>query len=180
MCGDSQTPPGRPHRVQSCTWGPCSGGRVVYCKVDLHPHYSAPTRSRLGVFICGFRTPRGLPGRSACAASRLAKGDTVPGSPLFRPIFSRNLRQLLRRGTRRQCCPSSTCACAAGNGLPACLHERSRCATCEASPRSSFGRERIVAVAVALTDLPVSSLDEQLTLLVDGNPARAVNRLSLG
>jgi hypothetical protein len=83
----------------------------VSCNGELHHHYSAPNLSRLGVFICGFRTPCGLPGRSACAA-RLAKGDTAPGLPLCRPIFSRNLRQLLRCGTRRRRCSSTTYACA--------------------------------------------------------------------
>jgi hypothetical protein len=47
------------------------------------------------------------------------------------------------------------------------------------TPESPLGWKRIVAVAVALTDLSVSSLDEQLTLLVDGDAPRAANRLSL-
>ena len=82
----------------------------------LHHQNIAPNRSRLGVFVCGFPKPRGLRGRSACA-SRSARGwYDRPGSPLFRPIFSRNLRQLLRRGTRRRRFPSMVCACADGNG----------------------------------------------------------------
>src|SRR6218665_2854488 len=32
------------------------------------PHYPAPTRSRLGVFVGGFRTSRRVPGHSACAS----------------------------------------------------------------------------------------------------------------
>ena len=105
------------------------------CKFnELHHQNSAPNPSRLGVFICGFHTPRGLPGRSACAASRLAKGDTALGSPLFCPIFSRNLRQLLRRGSRRRPCPSTTCACSDGNGWLAGLHEQSTTANPRGQP----------------------------------------------
>ncbi len=44
---------------------------------------------------------------------------------------------------------------------------------------STLGRERIVTVAVALTDLAVPPLDEHLALLVDGDVPRTVNRLLL-
>ncbi len=44
---------------------------------------------------------------------------------------------------------------------------------------SALGREWIVTVAVALTDLAVPPLDEHFALLVDGDVPRAVNRLLL-
>jgi len=44
---------------------------------------------------------------------------------------------------------------------------------------STLGRERIVTVAVALTDLAVPPLDKHLALLVDGDVPRTVNRLLL-
>ena len=44
---------------------------------------------------------------------------------------------------------------------------------------SALGRKLIVTVAVALTDLPITPLDEHLTLLVDGDAPRTVNRLLL-
>ena len=50
--------------------------------------------------------------------------------------------------------------------------------TREASPNIS-PRERIMTVAVALTDLAVTTLDEHLALLVDGDVPRTVNRLLL-
>src|SRR6218665_1541043 len=45
---------------------------------------------------------------------------------------------------------------------------------------SALGRERVVTVAVALTDLAITPLDEHLALLVDGDVPRTVNRLLLG
>ena len=44
---------------------------------------------------------------------------------------------------------------------------------------SALGREWIVTVAVALTDLAVPPLDEHFALLVDGDAPRTVNRLLL-
>ena len=44
---------------------------------------------------------------------------------------------------------------------------------------SALGRERVVTVAVALTDLAITPLDEHLALLVDGDVPRTVNRLLL-
>jgi hypothetical protein len=44
---------------------------------------------------------------------------------------------------------------------------------------SALGRERVATVAVALTDLAVTPLDEHLALLVDGDVPRTVNRLLL-
>ena len=90
----------------------------------LH-HYSAPNRSRLGVFISASRKPRGVPGRSACADGRRTRGRDAPGSPLFRPLFSRNLRQLLRRGTRTRPCAPETCAHAIAIGCPANVEQQS-------------------------------------------------------
>ena len=98
---------------------------------------SAPNCSQLGVFICGFRPSRGAPGHSACASSSLSDRHHAPGSPLFRPIFSRNLRQLLRRGTRRRRCSSTTCARADANGCLAGLHEQCR----TANPRGQHPRQ---------------------------------------
>ena len=142
-----------------------------------------PNPSRLGVSISASRKPRGVRAYSACAGGVHGLGRRAAGLTLFCPLFSQNLHQLFRRGTRRLRCSSNTYARAMGSGLLACLHEQN----CRASnrklarptPESSLGRKRIVAVAVALTDLPVSSLDEQLTLLVDGDAPCAANRLSL-
>ena len=92
---------------------------------ERHHHYSAPNRSRLGVSISGVRRRRGVPGHSACAASRRTRGHDAIGSPLFRPIFSRNLRQLLRRGTRTRPCVPATCARAIAIGCPANLEQES-------------------------------------------------------
>ncbi len=44
---------------------------------------------------------------------------------------------------------------------------------------SALGREWIVTVAVALTDLAVPPLDEHFALLVDGDAPCTVNRLLL-
>lgn len=44
---------------------------------------------------------------------------------------------------------------------------------------SALGREWIVTVAVALTDLTIAPLNEHLTLLVDGDAPRTLNRLLL-
>jgi len=98
------------------------GHGVLACKAGRFPirgNYTTTIQRPtvlLGVFLCGFRTPRRLPGRSACA-NRAGHGRRdPPSSPLFCPIFSRNLRQLLRRGTRRRRSSSMACACADGNG----------------------------------------------------------------
>ncbi len=109
-----------------------------------HHHLLTPNRSRLGVFICGIPTPRGVPRHSACATSRSPDRHHAPGLPLFRPIFSRNLRQLLRRGTRRRRCASTTCACADGNGWLAGLHEQSATANprCPAHGQQFIASER--------------------------------------
>ena len=131
-------------RLQSTAWGGSSAGRASRSQCEgrefdpppLH-HYSAPNCSQLGVFICGFRPSRGAPGHSACASSSLSDRHHAPGSPLFRPIFSRNLRQLLRRGTRRRRCSSTTCARADANGCLAGLHEQCR----TANPRGQHPRQ---------------------------------------
>lgn len=97
------------------------------------PLFSAQPFS-VGRFLCGIRPPRGVPGHSAGATSRSPERHHAPGSPLSRPIFSRNLRQLLRRGTRRRRCASTTCARADANGWLAGLHEQSRTANPRGQP----------------------------------------------
>lgn len=116
MCGGAESFPGMARRSQGFRPGTKPAETRVSFLVKLHHHYSAPNRSRLGVFVCGIRAPRGTPARSACATRRSPDRHHAPSSPLFRPIFSRNLRQLLRRGTRRRRFPSMVCACADGNG----------------------------------------------------------------
>jgi hypothetical protein len=46
-------------------------------------------------------------------------------------------------------------------------------------PPSSFGRERVVAVAVALADATVLAVDKQLKMLVLCDAATCRDRLSL-
>lgn len=78
--------------------------------VKIHHQNITPNPSRLGVFVCGFPKPRGGPGYFACASRSACGRHDRPGSPLLRPIFSRNLRQLLRRGTRTSPCAPVTYA----------------------------------------------------------------------
>ena len=145
----------------------------VWFSVKLHHQNLTPNPSRLGVSISASRKPRGVRAYSACAGGVHGLGRRAAGLTLFCPLFSQNLHQLFRGGTRSLRCSSNTYARAIGSGLLACLHEQN----CRASnrkvarptPESPLGWKRIVAVAVALTDLSVSSLDEQLTLLVDGD-----------
>ena len=56
----------------------------------------------MGVSISASRKPRGDRAHSACASHSGHERPDPPGSPLFCPIFSRNPRQLLRRGKRRR------------------------------------------------------------------------------
>ena len=75
------------------------------------------------------RAPRGVPGRLACAGRSGYGRHDPPGSPLYRPLFSRNLRQLPCRGTRRQPLITRTCARVATEGYPAGLEQHSIMAT---------------------------------------------------
>ena len=133
--------------IAPLVWGGSSAGRASRSQCEgrefdpppLH-HYSAPNRSRLGVFVCEPPKPRGVPGHFACA-SRSAHGrHDRPGSPLFRPVFSRNLRQLLRHGTRRRRFSSMVCACADGNGwLAGLLFQIARANPRGQPPRQPLG-----------------------------------------
>ena len=159
---------------------PGSQGHIC-CRLRLHgvgAINSTPNPFLLGVFVSGFRRRRGVPGRSGRAAGRLPERHNSPGSPLFRPLFSRNLSQPRSRGTQSVLFIKHLCACHRERfGWPP--GRASTRKVTRPAPESSFRRIRIVAVAVALTDLPVSALDEQLTLLVDSDAPRAVNRLLL-
>ena len=56
---------------------------------------------------------------------RRGRCPNPPSSPLFCSLFSQNPYQLLRRGTRRRRCASTTCARADAKGWLAGLHEQS-------------------------------------------------------
>ena len=130
----TETGCGSPHRFEKhkCAGHGC--GRAVITVVDFRHQNSAPNCSQLGVFISASRKSRGDRAHSACASHPRHERPNSPGLPLFCPIFSRNLRQPLRRGTRRRRCSSATYACADGNGWLAGLHEHSRTANPRGQP----------------------------------------------
>ena len=128
--------------AQACLWGLIAAviGRVAS---PQHHHYSAPNRSRLGVSISGFRRRRGVRGHSACADGRRTRGHDAPGSPLFRSLFSRNLRQLPCRGTRTRPSLAVIYARAAAIGCPANLEQQ--CITPTRPPRRASSTSLRVA-----------------------------------
>jgi len=83
----------------------------------FHHQNSTPNPSRLGVSISASRKPRGDRARSACARGAHGLGRRAAGSTLFRPLFSQNLHQLFRRGTRTLSCAVGIYACVGFSSL---------------------------------------------------------------
>lgn len=87
----------------------------------FHHQNSTPNCSRLGVFISTSRKPRGDRARSACARGASSLGRSAAGLTLFCPLFSQNLHQRFRRGTRTLPAAAMTCQCVRLNGFPSNL-----------------------------------------------------------
>lgn len=74
-------------------------------------HYSTPNCSQLGVFTSGSPKTCGVHAHSACARGQSGQWPMGASSTLFCSLFSRNLRQLLRRSTRTSPYATTSCAC---------------------------------------------------------------------
>jgi hypothetical protein len=72
----------------------------------------------------GSATPRGVRRRSACATPWRPAVLKSPGSTLFCSQFSQNLRQLLRRSTRRRPFVAVTYTCVTAIGCPSRLDDQ--------------------------------------------------------
>lgn len=83
-----------------------------------------PTGSGWAFSFSGSAKQRGAATRSACAALRRQVAKGPPGSTLFRPLFSRNPRQLLCGSARKWPCGPVTCTCVTAIGCPSCLDEQ--------------------------------------------------------
>ncbi len=83
----------------------------------LHHQNSTPNCSRLGVSICTSRTSRRVRAHSACARGASALSRRAAGSTLFCPLFSQNLHQLFRSGTRTSLSGRTACACVGFTGF---------------------------------------------------------------
>ena len=84
-----------------------------------------PNPSRLGVSISASRKPRGVRAHSACAGGGHGLGHRAAGLTLFCPLFSQNLHQLFRRGTRTLPVCAMSCQCVRLNGFPSNLDMQS-------------------------------------------------------
>ena len=84
-----------------------------------------PNPSRLGVFISASRKPRGVRAHSACAGGGHGLGHRAAGLTLFCPLFSQNLHQLFRSGTRTLPVARTSCQCVRLNGFPSNLDRQS-------------------------------------------------------
>ena len=82
---------------------------------------SAPNCSQLGVSICASRKPRGDRTHSACARGVRDLTRRAVSSTLFCPLFSQNLHQLFRQGTRTLPYAARNYACVGASGLTAGL-----------------------------------------------------------
>lgn len=72
----------------------------------------------------GSTTPRGVRRRFACATPWRPGVLKSPSSTLFCSQFSQNLRQLLRRSTRRRPFVAVTCTCVTAIGCPSRLDDQ--------------------------------------------------------
>ena len=99
----------------------------------LHHQYLTPNCSQLGVSISASRKPREVRAHSACARGMQGLGRRAAGSTLFCPLFSQNLHQLFRRGTRTFPSCAMGCACVSLMGFPIGLGEQDN----QEMPRSS-------------------------------------------
>ena len=127
-----------------------------------NPHTSRGSRS---FCVCHHPVARPLPRAQFAPVPPYLLSKPAPTSSLWHTqaaLFVNHLRvcrwEWLARGFAR----------AKHNGKPA-----------RPASTSALGRERVVTVAVALTDLAVPPLDEHLALLVDGDVPRTVDRLLL-
>ena len=105
---------------------------------DCHQN-SAPNCSQLGVFICASRKPRGDRTHSACARGVRDLTRRAVSSTLFCPLFSQNLHQLFRRGTRTLPYAARNYACVGVSGLTAGLDD-------QPITEAVIGTERITSV----------------------------------
>ena len=101
----------------------CFKMRVLPVEV-LHHQYLAPNCSQLGVSISTSRKPRAVRAHSACAMGMHGLGRRAVGSTLFCPLFSQNLHQLFRRGTRTLTFVAIAYVRASLQGFPADLDRR--------------------------------------------------------
>ena len=90
----------------------------------FHHQYLAPNCSQLGVSISTSRKPRAVRAHSACAMGMHGLGRRAVGSTLFCPLFSQNLHQLFRRGTRTLTFVAIAYVRASLQGFPADLDRR--------------------------------------------------------
>ncbi len=113
-----------PFRPQSFLKNPkCFKMRVLQVEF-LHHQNLTPNPSRLGVSISASRKPRGVRAHSACAGGGYGLGHRAAGLTLFCPLFSQNLHQLFRRGTRTLTFVAIAYVCASLQGFPEDLDRR--------------------------------------------------------
>lgn len=99
--------------------------RISVFVADLfHHQYLAPNCSQLGVSISTSRKPRAVRAHSARAMGMHGLGRRAVGSTLFCPLFSQNLHQLFRRGTRTLTFVAIAYMRASLQGFPADLDRR--------------------------------------------------------
>ena len=87
-------------------------------------HNLTPNCSQLGVSICTSRKPRGDRAHSACAGGGHGLCRRAAGLTLVCPLFSQNLHQLFRRGTRPLPSAARNYACVCFSGLTAGLDDQ--------------------------------------------------------
>ena len=90
---------------------------------DCHQNLT-PNPSRLGVSISASRKPRGVRAHSARAQGGHGLSHRAASSTLFCPLFSQNLHQLFRRGTRTLTFFAIAYVRASLQGFPADLDRR--------------------------------------------------------
>jgi len=83
----------------------------------FHHQNSTPNCSRLGVLVSAPRKPRGDHACFACARGVHGLGQRVAGSTLFCSLFSQNLHQLFRGGTRTLPVSAMHCQCVSSNSF---------------------------------------------------------------
>ena len=101
-----------------------------------------PTSIGWAFLFPGSATPRGVRRRSACATPWRPGIPKSPGSTLFCSQFSQNLRQLLRRSTRRRPFVAVTYTCVTAIGCPSRLDDQGiRPTRGSAPPRKPSSRD---------------------------------------
>ena len=137
-CKESKWPNHRIHALKAKALPSGSDCGRGFSSVFHHQNLT-PNPSRLGVSISASRKPRGVRAYSACAGGVHGLGRRAAGLTLFCPLFSQNLHQLFRGGTRSLRCSSNTYARAIGSGLLACLHEQN----CRANTQGGEANPRV-------------------------------------